>query len=277
MEGKDLVTAIAENNKRLVEKLLDAGADVNKISRNGFAPLCIAAFWDSSDIVKLLMKHNADVNVRNNGTLWTPMHCAAFQGHGRVIMFLMENKPDLTLADSLGRTAVDFASTTEKIWGFFANEGCERSSKQALIDKGVITKVDAPPPSKSPDPDADADPFLAGNSGMTYSSYSRPGSAYVMRNMSAAQSRPATAMSRPGSNTGSRCNSREGSDNEGEISAGMGRMGLIDKPDKLAVDQAALHRARTGGDVLAGVPSPVAEGIEQNSPKNNRGFGGVYH
>ena len=46
---------------------------------------------------------SADVNCSNSGTLWTPTHCAAFQDHGKVIMKLMEYKPDVTLQDSRGR------------------------------------------------------------------------------------------------------------------------------------------------------------------------------
>lgn len=45
----------------------------------------------------------ANINSTNNGTLWTPLHCAAFQGHGRVIMTLMEHQPDIHKVDSEGR------------------------------------------------------------------------------------------------------------------------------------------------------------------------------
>lgn len=46
---------------------------------------------------------SADVNCTNRGTGWTPCHCAAFQGHGKVLMCLMEEKPDLTAKDNAGR------------------------------------------------------------------------------------------------------------------------------------------------------------------------------
>lgn len=49
------------------------------------------------------MPPRANVNACNKGTLWTALHCAAFQGHGKVIMTLMEHKPDVTLKDSHGR------------------------------------------------------------------------------------------------------------------------------------------------------------------------------
>jgi len=275
IEGKDLVTAIAENNINLVEKLLTAGADVNQISRNGFAPLCIAAFWDSKDIVKMLIKHGADVNVRNNGTKWTPLHCAAFQGHGKVLMqLIMFHNPDLYAEDTSGRTPVDFASTTEKIWGFFAAKDCERTAKKELIAKGIISKVEGPAPTEEQKNDPMSD-----FAGKTYSSYSRPGSAYVVRNFSAAESRPATAMSNPGSRRNSRPSSRTNSDDGSEeLADGMGRMGL-DRPDRLDVNK-AVHSAQQFGDVLSSMPSPVAEGIENASPSTRakgNNIGQVYN
>ena len=45
----------------------------------------------------------ADVNGRNSGTKWTACHCAAFQGHGKVIMILLEYKANVQLQDEQGR------------------------------------------------------------------------------------------------------------------------------------------------------------------------------
>ena len=47
--------------------------------------------------------HSADVNVSNKGTGWTPCHCAAFQGHGKVLLHLSGARPDISLKDSAGR------------------------------------------------------------------------------------------------------------------------------------------------------------------------------
>ena len=52
-----LVTAIAQNNVKAVEDLVEGGAAVNEISANGFAPLCIAAFWGSDQLVRFLLKN----------------------------------------------------------------------------------------------------------------------------------------------------------------------------------------------------------------------------
>ena len=48
----------------------------------------------------------ADVNLANRRSMWTPIISAAFQGHGKVIMKLMEFNPDLTLKDNHGRLVI---------------------------------------------------------------------------------------------------------------------------------------------------------------------------
>lgn len=53
----------------------------------------------------------ADVNLANRGTLLTPLHSAAYQGHGKVIMKLMEHNPDVTLKDNEGRLVVIYFLT----------------------------------------------------------------------------------------------------------------------------------------------------------------------
>jgi len=61
--------------------------------------------WKKCDLLVTLNLHfRADVNAANSGTHWTPLHCAAFQGHGPVIMKLVNfGEPDFTLKDHRGR------------------------------------------------------------------------------------------------------------------------------------------------------------------------------
>lgn len=53
------------------------------------------------DLLSLLFR--ADINACNRGTNWTALHCATFQGHGKVVMLLMNHNPDLLIRDNLGR------------------------------------------------------------------------------------------------------------------------------------------------------------------------------
>ena len=47
--------------------------------------------------------HSADVNATNISTGWTACHAAAIRGHGKVLLYLMEQQPDLSLKDTMGR------------------------------------------------------------------------------------------------------------------------------------------------------------------------------
>lgn len=129
---KDLATAVAQGDFKSVELMLENGADISQRSKDGMSLLALASFWGYTEIVQALLKAGHDVNSVNHGTKWTPLHCAAFQGHGPVIMRLFQHQPDITMADMRGRTAVDFASAHDGIWPFFSSAGCQRTPKSKL-------------------------------------------------------------------------------------------------------------------------------------------------
>ena len=54
---------------------------------------------------------------------------------------LLEKGADPLIQDSVGRSARDFASASDRVWPHFAAQGCQRMSKQDLIDRGIIKKV----------------------------------------------------------------------------------------------------------------------------------------
>ncbi|XP_033740559.1 protein phosphatase 1 regulatory subunit 16A-like [Pecten maximus] len=168
-----VANAAASGDLTLVKELLQKGCSPNERSKDGMTPLAVAAFWGYAEIVEVLLECRADINTCNNNTLWTALHCAAFQGHGKVIMKLMDYKPDLYLKDNQGRTAVDFASALDAIWPFFAAAGCKRTSKADLIRMDIVKKV-------SQDP-ANVNPSIHGIQQSDFAHFSRPGSAYVMK------------------------------------------------------------------------------------------------
>lgn len=56
-------------------------------------------------------------------------------------MLLLEKGADPLIQDSEGRSARDFASASDCVWPHYAVHGCQRMSKQDLIDRGIIKKV----------------------------------------------------------------------------------------------------------------------------------------
>jgi hypothetical protein len=127
--------------------------------------------------------------------LWTPLHAAAFQEHGKVVMTLLAHGADALAEDAKQRTPKDFATISEAIWPFFQASGCVRTGKPELVLKGIVRKVE-------PRPAEDAvvvsgmmvSPVSTG--GSTIPVLSRPGSAYVR--VAIDPMRPPTAVDRSG-------------------------------------------------------------------------------
>jgi len=83
--GEQLVDAILSGDfgdEDTLRKLLEAGADPNALC-NGVTPLFYACGAGLSDIISLLIQHNANPNLANKFGL-TPLHIAAMGGAGKV-------------------------------------------------------------------------------------------------------------------------------------------------------------------------------------------------
>lgn len=94
----------------LVRLLLERGAQPGTPARNGMgvAPLHSAAAGQHLGIARLLVEAGADVNaVSSEG--FTPLHSAAQNGQIELVRMLLEHGADPTAATSGGVKAVDFA------------------------------------------------------------------------------------------------------------------------------------------------------------------------
>ena len=82
--------AVGQNHKELAEYLLDAGADVNALTKDKLTPLHMAAQNGNLEIVKLLIDRKAKINpVDSKG--WTPSDRAVKWGHPDVAEFLKQH------------------------------------------------------------------------------------------------------------------------------------------------------------------------------------------
>jgi ankyrin repeat protein len=94
----------------IAEYLTKAGAAVNSPAHNELkaAPLHSAAAGRHEKIVRMLLEHRADPNVREQGG-FTPLHTAAQNGDIDTIRALLLGGADLTLKSADGKTAMDIA------------------------------------------------------------------------------------------------------------------------------------------------------------------------
>jgi ankyrin repeat protein len=86
------------------------GADVNLPSNNGFNvyPLHSAAAGNHTQIARMLIENNAQVNVRQQAGV-TPLHSAAQNGNIDLLILLLEHGADVSIRMEGGKLPADLA------------------------------------------------------------------------------------------------------------------------------------------------------------------------
>lgn len=100
-----LMLAVFRGRRDLADKLIKAGADVNK---TGWTPLHYAAATGNNDLVKLLLEHHAYIDAESPN-LTTPIMMAARGGHILTVRLLLDEGADFQVKNDQGMTAIDFA------------------------------------------------------------------------------------------------------------------------------------------------------------------------
>ncbi|XP_052769568.1 ankyrin-3-like isoform X2 [Mya arenaria] len=118
-----LTVAVYGSNKHIIQMLLDAGADPNTHS-NTESPLFIACYEDDIDIVRLLIKHKANINVSNEQK-YTPLHVAAWNGHLETVRELLKFGAPHDIKTNDGNTPLGLAA-----------HGCHLSVMKELLQLG---------------------------------------------------------------------------------------------------------------------------------------------
>lgn len=95
-DGTALIVAVQRGDERMVEQLLEMGADVNAASDTDGNPLINAAMRGNVSLAERLLESGADVNAyvyRDE----TPLICASMRGHLEMVKFLVENGANVNL------------------------------------------------------------------------------------------------------------------------------------------------------------------------------------
>jgi ankyrin repeat protein len=93
----------------VVQLLINKGADVNARDADGISPLNEAAWTGSIDTAAILLLHGAHINEIESKTGLTPINEASYQGHSKLVQYLLQFKPDLGIADKKGYGPLDNA------------------------------------------------------------------------------------------------------------------------------------------------------------------------
>ena len=95
---------------RMVETLLQHGAEINRQTSDGHTSALMAAVrGEHAQVVDTLLRHGAEVSqVSADGN--TPMLAAVHNGHAQILDALLQHGAEVNQADTLGRTALNIAA-----------------------------------------------------------------------------------------------------------------------------------------------------------------------
>ena len=105
--------AIQINNTGIVRLLIKHGANVNEPSLNGRnyynTPLMIASWGGNLELVKILVENGACINQVDKGNGFTALIKAVFKNQPHIVKFLLECNVDKTICSFEKMTALDYA------------------------------------------------------------------------------------------------------------------------------------------------------------------------
>jgi ankyrin repeat protein len=137
LKDKDGLTPLhyaSTSSLEVVSFLVSKGADVNVKSKNGNTPLYSAARFGKTEIAQFLLEHKADINIVS--AAGTVMHQAVYRAPVEFVSLLLKYKPDLTLTDSKGQTALHIAAiwNAEEAFSLLMKAGADINAKDKAGD-----------------------------------------------------------------------------------------------------------------------------------------------
>ena len=121
----ELSSAVVADSSDQVASLLEAGASVNRIERDGSSPLLWAVYHEHLDIARQLIDAGADVEQSNREGM-TPLILASLNGNAELVRLLLDAGAGVNNTLPNGETALMMASRTGK-----------PETVQLLLDRGA--------------------------------------------------------------------------------------------------------------------------------------------
>lgn len=117
-----------KNAQPLIERVLEAGFDVDSVDEEDMTVLMVAISKKTSnqDIVETLLAHDASVHLQDIRGM-TALHRACIQRHTAITIKLIAHGASIDILDLEGKTPLDYCDTKKK------RELCEKERKKYLL------------------------------------------------------------------------------------------------------------------------------------------------
>jgi len=136
----ELILAAGRCNTTVVGVFVQAGMSVN-VTEAGTTPLIAAAGGDCVATVDVLLTYGANVDATNSDG-WTALIKATAAGYSDVVRRLLAKGADITIEDSLGRSAPMYASRVDRqeIAAMFKErDPAQRTGREASAEQKALT------------------------------------------------------------------------------------------------------------------------------------------
>jgi ankyrin repeat protein len=112
-----LQDAVTSGDQRMLELLLECGADPNLLDFWGESALYNAADTGQVEMARALLAAGANPNVQSRDDMWlhTPLICATMRGNVEMVRLLLAAGADPRTVDAQGRSALDHAGEHEPL------------------------------------------------------------------------------------------------------------------------------------------------------------------
>lgn len=118
---------------------MEAGADPNDVSDDGFPALIIAVYSNLSIMVKLLLNYGADVH-RTNQQGYSAIHVAAWNGYLNIVNILINAGAHVDLRTNDRNTPLSLAAhgNHEKVVELLLQQGCNVNNADKDLDTPLL-------------------------------------------------------------------------------------------------------------------------------------------
>jgi ankyrin repeat protein len=130
-------------NKKIFDLFMANGVDVNNKNYYGFTALHNAVMCGNTDVVRILIDNNADVNVLDNDHIKFPLLSAVLRDDKEITNILLENGADVNLINKIGDSPLHGAvlRNNKEITNILLEKGADVNSINNIGDTPLIIAV----------------------------------------------------------------------------------------------------------------------------------------